>query len=62
MSRKKIIIWCIFKDSMSRLNKSLSALGYSSEVICGETDKNDRQEIITKFKSGEIDCLITNIF
>lgn len=32
----------------------------SSEVICGETDKNDRQEIITKFKSGEIDCLITN--
>ena len=60
MSRKKIIIWCIFKDSMSRLNKSLSALSYSSEVICGETDKNDRQEIITKFKSGEIDCLITN--
>lgn len=59
-SGKKIIIWCIFKDSMKRIKEKLKQEGCSAAVIYGEVEMESRQEIISSFRKGEIDCLITN--
>lgn len=59
-SGKKIIIWCIFKDSMKRIKEKLEQEGCSAAVIYGEVEMESRQEIISSFRKGEIDCLITN--
>lgn len=59
-SRKKIIIWCIFKDSMRRLKESLERAGCSVSIISGEVGMESRQDIITNFRNSKIDCLITN--
>lgn len=59
-SRKKIIIWCIFKDSMKRIKAELECVGCSADIISGEVEMESRQEIISSFRKGEIDCLITN--
>lgn len=59
-SGKKIIIWCIFKDSLLRINEAIEKLGYKSSVIYGDVKMNEREPIINGFRAGEIDCLVTN--
>lgn len=57
---KTIIIWCIFKDSMRRICKEMERRGYKTEIISGEVVMEDRQKIISDFRSGKFKCLITN--
>lgn len=59
-SGKRIIIWCIFKDSMKRIKDKLEMEGYSAAVIYGEVETETRQDLISSFRKGEIDCLVTN--
>lgn len=57
---KKIIIWCILKDSINNLQLLLSSYGIKSRIIMGEVELDDRIAIIDDFKKGEFDVLITN--
>lgn len=57
---KTIIIWCIFKDSMRRICKEMERRGYKTEIISGEVVMEDRQKIISDFRSGKFKCLVTN--
>lgn len=58
--KKTTIIWCIFIDSMLRLKCALEVSGARVKCINGSTSMNDRQAIITAFRMGELDFLITN--
>lgn len=57
---KKIIIWCIFKDSIYSINKILNDEGIKSKYIMGEVDLDERINILNNFKNGKFDVLITN--
>ena len=57
---KKVIIWCIFKDSISSINNHLKNKGIKVKSIYGEVELNDRLKLISDFKNNEFDVLITN--
>lgn len=57
--RKK---WIAFTPSVKNaelLCMNLQNLGISSEVVCGETAKDDRERLINQFRRGELHCLVT---
>ena len=57
---KKVIIWCIFKDSIRSIYEMLVQAGVKAEYIMGEVELEDRTRLISDFRSGEFDVLITN--
>lgn len=57
---KKVIIWCIFIDSIKSIQAMLEAEGISAKYIMGEVELEDRIQLIHDFKAGEFDVLITN--
>lgn len=59
-NRKPVIIWCIFVDSILRIKSALVSVGARVGCIYGDTSMADRQAIISSFRNGEIDFLITN--
>lgn len=59
-SGKKVVIWCIFKDSIKRIHSLLEIGGIRSEYIMGEVELDQRQALINEFRNGKFDVLITN--
>ena len=57
---KPIIIWCIFIDSIHRISKELERNGITTGVIYGNVSDEQRAAVLSEFKSGDIDVLITN--
>ncbi len=57
---KTAIVWCIFIRTMYKLKSDLNKVGIRAEVISGSVSQEERNKIINKFKSKEIDILITN--
>ncbi len=57
---KKVVVWCIFIDSINSIQRELTNLGIKSKYIMGEVELQDRLELINDFKSGKYDVLITN--
>lgn len=58
--KKKVIIWCIFKDSIRNMQELLEKYGINTRCIYGDVELDDRLVIIDDFKNGEFDVLITN--
>jgi DNA repair protein RadD len=57
--RKK---WIAFTPSVANaesLADKLNELGIVSAVVCGETPKQEREDLIRQFKHGAIHCLVT---
>lgn len=57
---KKVLVWGIFVDTLKKIEERLKTNEISCDIICGETDSENRKDIINKFKSGDIKVLITN--
>lgn len=57
---KMVIVWCIFKDSINRIEKYLRNIGINAQSIYGEVELGDRMDIISQFKQGKFQVLITN--
>ncbi len=57
---KKTVVWCIFKDSINSIKELLNKRGIKCHCIYGEVDLFKRQELISDFKNGTYDVLITN--
>lgn len=57
---KKVIIWCIFKDSIRSLKEILKIDGIRAKCISGEVPLEERLDLINDYKNGEFDVLITN--
>ncbi len=59
-SNKPVIIWTLFRKSISNLRTLLDEIGVPSEEITGGTSMEDRKIILDKFLNNEIKVLITN--
>lgn len=57
---KKVIVWCIFKNSIKNIESILKNYGIGTHCIYGEVDLQERISIIEEFKSGSFQVLITN--
>ena len=57
---KTAIIWCMFVDSIQRIKEKLEAEGIRCHCIYGEVPLDERNKILTAFKEGELQVLITN--
>ena len=57
---KPTIIWCIFVNSIQSLSQALEERGIRTRCIYGEVPLEDRQQILSDFRSGKIQVLLTN--
>lgn len=57
---KKVIIWCVFKDSIRSIEELLKVNGINAKCIYGEVPLEERLTLIDNFKNGKFDVLITN--
>lgn len=57
---KKVIIWCIFKDSIKSIQEILEKMNIKAKYIMGEVELDERNKLIHDFRSGKFDVLITN--
>ncbi len=57
---KVVLIWCIYKDTMEKLEFELLKLKLNVKLIYGDTLIGEREKIISDFNEGRIDVLIAN--
>ena len=57
---KPVIVWCMFIDSIDRLAAALAADGIGVKRIYGEVPLEQRQQVLSEFKAGEFNVLLTN--
>lgn len=57
---KTVIIWCVFVDSILRLTEELEKKDIRVGCIFGGTDTVEREMILSEFKKGNFNILITN--
>lgn len=58
--KKTVIVWCMFVDSIKNLSVELEKDGVKTCCIYGEVSLEDRQQILTNFKNGLTQVLLTN--
>lgn len=58
--KKSIIIWCMFIDSIQNLSRALEEIGIRTRCIYGEVPLEERQQILSDFRNGNIQVLLTN--
>lgn len=57
---KKVLVWCLFIDTINLVTEYLTSKGIVSESICGRDDPKERDEKINLFKFGNTQVLVTN--
>jgi DNA repair protein RadD len=57
--RKKWIAFCATVSNAASFRDHLLARGISTAVVTGDTPKQARADLIAKFRSGELRCLVT---
>lgn len=57
---KPTVIWCIFVNSIQNLSQALEEKGIRTRCIYGEVPLEERQQILSDFRSGKIQVLLTN--
>ncbi len=57
---KKVLVWGMFVNTMHKIVKRLKTNGVSVNLIYGETDREERVELINEFRDGNIQVLVTN--
>lgn len=57
---KKVLVWGMFVDTMYKIKSTLLENGISSQLVYGGTPKEDREDMIDEFRSGDIPVLISN--
>lgn len=60
LENKKVIVWCIFVDSIQKLEKSLKDSGVEVATIYGDIEQDEREHRLEKFKNGDTQVLLTN--
>lgn len=60
-SSPQILVYVNHKQSQTGVSKMLNALQLSHEILNGDTEKQERFDMVDRFKAGVFDVLITNI-
>ncbi len=58
--QQKVLVWCLFIDTIDSLASTLERKGINVITITGRDKPNIREEKIDLFKNGNIEVLITN--
>ncbi|MBN4084085.1 DEAD/DEAH box helicase [Mycoplasma sp. CSL10166] len=58
--RKKVIVWCIFKDTINTIYDFLNQNNIKTVKIHGEVEDQQRTLYIKGFKEGRYDVIVTN--
>lgn len=56
--RKKWLIFTAGIEHCENVAKEIESYGISCSIITGKTDKKERDDVISKYKKGEIRCLV----
>ncbi len=58
---RKVVVWCVFVNTIEKVTKLLNLNGISTKCIYGETDQNERSNIIDNFNNKtDYMVLVTN--
>lgn len=57
---KKVLVWGIFVDTIKKIAASLQKQGISVNLVYGQTDKKDRNQLIDDFRDGGVQVLVSN--
>ena len=55
-----ILLFSHFHATLEHLHERLNAAGFNSEIITGRTNMNERDNIRERFRTGEIDILLSS--
>lgn len=58
--KKQVLVWGIFVNTLEKIKKELELLNIKCEVIDGKVQYREREQIINRFKNGNINVLIAN--
>lgn len=58
---RTVLVYCKYIEAMSGLRNILVAKGIPTEIMNGNTQKDERDRIVDGFKSGKFRVLITNV-
>lgn len=58
-ARRKWIAFTATVENADHLAAMLKDRGIAAAVVCGETPKKEREDLIAQFRSGELRCLVT---
>ena len=56
-----ILVYCYYKESQGVIQRVLAENGIDSEIMNGSFSADEREDIVNKFKLGDIRILITNV-
>lgn len=59
---KKVVVWGFFVDTLKKITRTLKASGINVQLIYGGTPKNEREEIINRFKkpNNDVQIIVSN--
>jgi len=57
---QKVLVWCLFVDTIDFVKQSLAHLGIQVETISGRNAPEERIRLLNEFKYGKTQVLITN--
>lgn len=57
--RRKLIAFTPTIENAEHLVAKFKCEGIHAALVCGETDKREREDLIRQFRAGEIRCLVT---
>jgi ERCC4-related helicase len=58
---ESVLIYAIYREAQSAIQNLLFGYGIHCEIMNGETKIQEKNELIDRFKSGELKVLITNV-
>ena len=58
--KKRVVVWCIFKDSIRSITEILNRMGIKAQYVMGEVELDERNQLIDAYRKGKFDVLVTN--
>lgn len=60
-NERSILVYCKYKEAQRGIEEVLLEEGISCEIMNGDTEYDDRNSIISRFKMGDFRVLVTNV-
>lgn len=60
-NEKTILVYARYKESQRGIQEALLDVGISCEIMNGDTDLDEKNALISKFKMGDFRVLVTNV-
>lgn len=57
---KKVLVWGMFVGTMQKITDTLNDMGIKTTLVYGATPKQDREEMINNFRTGDAQVLVSN--